>query len=99
MITAINTNVLLGLLTPDQTHSWRSIQWLEKSLEKGQLLVAGKYLKQLMTLHEKSGTLDVSKDRIIEMCKRCFLPKVCEKWGTVRELTCFCLESILPQPS
>jgi predicted nucleic acid-binding protein len=72
MITAIDTNVLLDLLIPDQPHSLRSKQWLEKSLEKGQLLVAGKYLKQHMTLHEETGTLDVSKDRIIESCKRCF---------------------------
>ena len=42
----------------------------------------------------KSVTIDISKDRIIELCERCLLPKVCEKWGTIRELTCFCLESI-----
>lgn len=71
MITAIDANVLLDLLIPDQPHSLRSKEWLEKSLEKGQLLVTGKYLKQLMTLHERTGTFDISKDRIIELCKRC----------------------------
>jgi predicted nucleic acid-binding protein len=39
MITAIDTNVLLDLLIPDQAHSVRSKQWLEKSLEKGQLIL------------------------------------------------------------
>jgi len=41
-------------------------------------LVAGKYLKQLLTLHENSGTLEISKDQIDQLCKRCLLPKVCE---------------------
>jgi hypothetical protein len=44
-------------------------------------LVAGKYLKQLLTLHENSGTLEISKDQIDQLCKRCLLPKVCEHWG------------------
>jgi len=75
-------------------------EWLGlKEKDNLHRLVAGKYLKQLMTLHETAGTLDVSKDRIIELCRRCLLPEVCERWGTVRELTCFCLESIFPYPN
>jgi hypothetical protein len=75
-------------------------EWLGlKEEDKLHRLVAGKYLKQLMTLHEKAGTLDISKDQIVELCKRCLLPSMCERWRTVRELTCFCLESILPYSS
>jgi hypothetical protein len=75
-------------------------EWLGLN-EKDKLhrLVAGKYLKQLLTLHEQAGTLEVSKDQITILCQRCPLPKVCECWGKVKELTCFCLESILPYPS
>ena len=39
MITAVDTNVLLDLLIPDQAHSFRSKQWLEDSLEKGPLIL------------------------------------------------------------
>jgi len=74
-------------------------EWLGlKEKDKLHRLVAGKYLKQLLTLHEKSGTLEISEDEIDQLCKKCLLPKVCERWGKVRELTCFCLESILPTP-
>ena len=66
-----------------------------KEKDKLHRLVAGKYLKQLLTLHEQAGTLEVSKDQITILCARCPLPKVCERWGKVRELTCLCLESIL----
>jgi hypothetical protein len=62
-------------------------------------LVAGKYLKQLLTLHEEARTIEISKDQITVLYGRCPLPKVCERWGKVKELTCFCLESILPYSS
>jgi hypothetical protein len=72
-------------------------EWLGlKEKDKLHRLVAGKYLKQLLTLHEQAGTLEIAKNQIIILCGRCPLPKVCERWGKVRELTCFCLESILP---
>jgi 5-methylcytosine-specific restriction endonuclease McrA len=70
-----------------------------KDKDKLHRLVAGKYLKQLLTLHEQADTLDIAKDQITILCARCALPKVCEHWGTVRELTCFCLESILRHSS
>jgi hypothetical protein len=75
-------------------------EWLGlKEKDKLHRLVAGKYLKQLLALHERANTLDVTKNQITILCGRCGLPKSCERWGTVRKLTCFCLESILPYPS
>ena len=59
-------------------------------------LVAGKYLKQLLQVHEKAGTLNLSKDQIGQLCPTCPLPDVCREWGKNEELTCFCLESVLP---
>lgn len=71
-------------------------EWLGlKEKDKLHRLVARKYLKQLLTLHEQAGTLEISKDQIAILCQRCPLTEVCEHWGTVKELTCFCLESIL----
>jgi hypothetical protein len=58
-------------------------------------LVAGKYLKQLLKLHEIVGTLEISKKELNQLCRNCLLPKVCEQWAKVNQLTCFCLESIL----
>lgn len=75
-------------------------EWLGlKEKDKLHRLVAGKYLKQLLTLHEQAGTLEIAKSQIIILCERCPLPKVCERWGKVKELTCFCLESILQYSS
>lgn len=59
-------------------------------------LVAGKYLKQLLKIHQEKGTLNVSTDNLISLCKKCPLPETCKEWGKINELTCFCLESILP---
>jgi hypothetical protein len=71
-------------------------EWLGlKEKDKLHRLVAGKYLKQLLALHEQAGTLEIMKNQIVILCERCALPKVCERWGTVKKLTCFCLESIL----
>jgi hypothetical protein len=91
-------NVVLACLNCNASKGEKGVfEWLGlKEKDKLHRLVAGKYLKQLLTLHENAGTLNTTKDRIAELCKICSLPKVCEDWGTVRELTCFCLESILP---
>lgn len=59
-------------------------------------LVAGKYLKQLLQLHERQETLDVRKDQVDQLCKTCLLPDVCKTWDKEGELTCFCLESVFP---
>jgi hypothetical protein len=72
-------------------------EWL--GLEKKDALhrlVAGKYLKELLRVHETAGTLDISKSQIGSLCGRCPLPGLCEEWDKVGELTCFCLESVLP---
>ncbi len=60
-------------------------------------LVAGKYLKELMRIHETAGTLELTKDNIEQLCEKCPLPEVCKVWGTEHKLTCFCLESLLPR--
>jgi hypothetical protein len=65
-------------------------QWL--GLEKKdslQRLVAGKYLKELLRVHEAAGTLEVSKDDLGGLCDSCPLPGVCEEWGSAGRLTCF----------
>ena len=59
-------------------------------------LVAGKYLKQLLKIHDENGTLDIAKENLGTLCAKCPLPEVCKKWDKVNSLTCFCLESILP---
>src|SRR3990172_8813321 len=59
-------------------------------------LVAGKYLKQLLMVHEEAGTLDLHKNQIGQLCPSCPLPDVCREWDKEQELTCFCLESVLP---
>lgn len=73
-------------------------EWLGlKEKDKLHRLVAGRYLKQLLILHERAGTLGINKSQLSELCQNCPLPKVCERWGKVNKLTCFCLESILPR--
>jgi hypothetical protein len=59
-------------------------------------LVAGKYLKQLLKIHEELTTLNISRGDLTTLCKNCPLPQVCKEWDKVNSLTCFCLESILP---
>lgn len=90
-------NVVLACQSCNTSRGEKGVfEWLGlKEKDKLHRLVAGKYLKQLLTLHEQAGTLEVTKDQITVLCERCPLPKVCERWGKVRELTCFCLESIL----
>jgi hypothetical protein len=71
-------------------------EWLGlKEKDKLHRLVAGKYLKLLMKVHEQRGTLDISVEQLLQLCGKCPLPKVCEEWKKVGELTCFCLESVL----
>jgi len=70
---------------------WRGLE-KKDSLHR---LVAGKYLKQLLKLHETAGTLEISKKELKQLCQKCSLPQLCEQWDKVNQLTCFCLESIL----
>jgi hypothetical protein len=94
-------NVVLACQSCNASRGDKGIfEWLGlKEKDKLHRLVAGKYLKQLLALHEQTCTLEIAKNRITILCGKCALPKVCENWGTVRELTCFCLESILPYSS
>ena len=90
-------NVVLACQPCNESRNNRGIfEWLGlKEKDKLHRVVAGKYLKQLLILHENAGTLDVTKDEINKLCQTCTLPKVCERWGKIQELTCFCLESII----
>jgi len=70
-------------------------QWLGlKKKDNLHRLVAGKYLKLLLDLHEARGTLDINKDDIVRLCPQCRNKPACIEWGKVEELTCFCLESV-----
>lgn len=72
-------------------------EWLGlKNKDSLHRIVAGKYLKELLRIHQENGTLEITKSNINELCSRCPLPEVCKKWNTFHSLTCFCLESILP---
>lgn len=90
-------NVVLACQSCNTSRGEKGVfEWLGlKEKDKLHRLVAGKYLKHLLTLHEQAGTLEVTKDQITILCERCPLPEVCQRWGKVKELTCFCLESIL----
>jgi len=97
----VSDNVVLACKSCNASKGEKGVfEWLGlKEKDRLHRLVAGKYLKQLLTLHEKVGTLEIAKDQITNLCRSCSLPKVCERWGKVKELTCFCLESILPYSS
>jgi hypothetical protein len=72
-------------------------EWLGlKDKDNLHRLVAGKYLKTLFALHEAAGSLDVDARNLTVLCDHCTLALVCQDWDTVGELTCFCLESVLP---
>jgi hypothetical protein len=60
-------------------------------------LVAGKYLKELLRVHEERGTFNLTKKDIGTLCEKCPLPEVCKDWDSVGKLSCFCLESVLPR--
>ena len=90
------------VLTCTQCNSARGdkgiFEWLGlKKKDHLHRLVAGKYLKQLLKIHEAAGTLYTAKSDIGHLCANCPLPEVCKRWDTVGKLTCFCLESVLPR--
>jgi hypothetical protein len=71
-------------------------EWLDlKKKDKLHRLVAGKYLKQLLKVHEQAKTIDISIEQLRELCGKCPLPEVCKERDKVGELTFFCLESVL----
>ncbi len=90
-------NLVLSCSSCNSSRGDRGVfEWLGlKRKDQLHRLVAGKYLKQLLHLHEDHHTLDVRKDQVTKLCKACPLPDVCRTWAKEEELTCFCLESIL----
>lgn len=55
----------------------------------------GKYLKFLFEVLSDSGLIDMSRDRIREeICPRCDLSSLCEKEGTLQELSPLCLDAV-----
>ncbi|MBU1182674.1 MAG: HNH endonuclease [Proteobacteria bacterium] len=91
-------NVVLACKSCNSSRGDKGVfEWL--GLEKKDRLhrlVAGKYLKELLAIHEKAGTLYLSKSDLGQLCANCPLPELCKQWGKEGELTCFCLESVLP---
>ena len=92
-------NLVLACKSCNTSRGGKGIfEWLGlKKKDELHRLVAGKYLKQLLHVHEAAGTLEISKDQLHGLCDTCPLPGVCEEWDSVGRLTCFCLESILPE--
>jgi hypothetical protein len=78
-------NVVLACQPCNTTRGDKGIfEWLGlKEKDKLHRLVAGKYLKQLLTLHEQAGTLEIAKDQITVLCAKCALPKVWKRWGQI----------------
>jgi len=74
-------NVVLACQSCNASRGEKGIfEWLGlKDKDKLHRLVAGKYLKQLLRLHEMAGTLEITKDQISALCERCPLPKVCDR--------------------
>lgn len=92
-------NLVLACKSCNSSRRERGIfEWLGLE-KKDQLhrLVAGKYLKLLLRVHESAGTINVTKIQLGSLCEKCPLPEICAKWDRVGKLTCFCLESILPR--
>ncbi len=70
-------------------------QWLGlKRKDDLHRVVAGKYLKELYLLHQQKNTLQVTKDRIAQLCSECRNGSTCAEWDSIQKLTCFCLESV-----
>jgi hypothetical protein len=57
-------------------------------------IAEGKYLKLMFELHKRMGTLDMSKDQIQQLCRKCDMGAECEKIGKEGKLTVYCLEGI-----
>lgn len=93
----ISDNMVWSCKTCNTSRGNRRVyEWLGlKKKDYLHRLVAGKYLKELKTLHENAGTIDIHQNEIEQLCSRCNLGKVCEEWKTAGELSCFCLESII----
>lgn len=94
----IADNVVLACKSCNASKGDKGIfEWLGlKKKDELHRLVAGKYLKQLFEIHAERGTLDVDRNNIHYLCRHCGIHHACVQWESVGELTCFCLESVLP---
>lgn len=94
-------NLVLACETYNSSRGDKGIfEWLGlKKKDKLHRLVAGKYLKQLLQIHQAEETYNITRQDIDNLCKRCPLPEHRSSWGTVKQLTCFCLENVLPYNS
>jgi hypothetical protein len=92
-------NLVLSCKTCNTSRGDKGVfEWLGlKKKDNLHRLVAGKYLKQLLKVHEQAGTLDLTRVELGQLCATCPLPDVCVASGKEGELTCFCLESVLPR--
>lgn len=89
-------NMVWSCRTCNASRGSRGIfEWLGLK-EKDDLhrLVAGKYLKELLDLHEKESTLEIGGDELETLCPTCKNKRTCIEWDKEGELTCFCLESV-----
>lgn len=91
-------NLVLSCKTCNSSRGDKGVfEWLGlKKKDELHRLVAGKYLKQLLLIHEFAHSLEITKNQIGQLCTSCPLPEICKQWGKNQELTCFCLESALP---
>lgn len=74
----------------------RLYEWIGLSnKDKIPRIAEGKYLKLLYDLHEKNGTLNISKKELpSKLCPKCDEGNICKKEGKEGKLTVLCLEGI-----
>jgi hypothetical protein len=66
-----------------------------KNKDKIPRIAEGKYLKLLYELHEKSGTLNTTKENLtIQLCPKCDLSNLCKDEDHEGKLTVYCLEGM-----
>ena len=89
-------NMVWSCSTCNQSRGNKGVyEWLGlKKKDEIPRIVAGKYLKELYTLHKQQGTLDVHKDELYGQCDTCHNIRTCKEWKSEQKLTSFCLESI-----
>lgn len=92
----ISDNVVLSCQSCNASRGDKGVfEWLGlKRKDDLHRLVAGKYLKQLYELHQSKNTLNIDRSNIQILCNVCKNGNTCIEWDTIKELTCFCLESI-----
>jgi len=70
-------------------------EWMRDDYDNIPRIAEGKYLKLLYDLHEKNGTLNVSRDELVsKLCPNCAHGKLCEEEEIEGELSILCLEGV-----